>query len=447
MCSLRSKTLSFPPPLNLDKDIQNIQNLAEKAKDPAVKTWYRIRIDNLQRKRAIVILQNEWRRITLWNKIQEEKKKGKYPYVRSDSMCSNPTILQIILHYLEDQEKVSWQTIAYVPNDRSVSIIDVDNASMIASLKIDAIPYYRVKVATLQNGVRTFITTNKFIFVMDINKLTVTYKIPVEDPPNAMAFTPDDLQVLVVGNQTITVIDTNSLKVIQMSTLQLCTSYKHIAITPDGTLAFVVDNRKIHILAVKDLAVMKTIPVLVNCSLMVNYVAITSNGTRAFTVGVRVIYVIDINNLACHTIPLENPAAIAITPDGTRAFVISNKCVYVIDTGSLAVTTTLFIENPSNILVESVIIFSGTQAFMMMHRRNECTVLVIDIRNLKIIDTIPVTNNCNARFGITPNGLKVLVADYIKNTVFIMDTNSRKGIDILIPTKPYFFHQIVVGRV
>jgi hypothetical protein len=74
----------------------------------ACATWYRTEAARIYWQSTIVFLQQEGRRIEAWDRIQNEKEKGKYPTICSDPICSDEsfTVLTQVLLFLEAASKV-----------------------------------------------------------------------------------------------------------------------------------------------------------------------------------------------------------------------------------------------------------------------------------------------------------------------------------------------------
>ena len=141
---------------------------------------------------------------------------------------------------------------------------------------------------------------------------------------------------------TVSVIDTMTNTIV--ATISVGLGPSEIAITPDGTRAYVLDQQD-SIISVIDTAtytVVTTIPVRGTAG-----TAITPDGTQAYvtTPGVGNVSVINIaTNTVIATIPVGvAPNGIAITPDGSRAYVANDNSdsVSVIDTTTSTVVATI----------------------------------------------------------------------------------------------------------
>ena len=206
--------------------------------------------------------------------------------------------------------------------------------------------------ATAQSRTSAYVTNlSGTVSVIDTTTNTVVATIPVGIFPSGVAITPDGTRAYVVnqfltnqGNNTVSVIDTMTNTIV--ATISVGLGPSQIAITPDGTRAYVPDQQDL-IISVIDTAtntVVTTIPVSGAAG-----IAITPDGTQAYVTspGEGAVSVINTaTNTVVATIRLgtnQNPFGVAITPDGTRAYVTINfpNVVSVIDTATNTVVATI----------------------------------------------------------------------------------------------------------
>jgi hypothetical protein len=112
--------------------IKHAQSRAEVAETPAKKAQYRTMVDRLQRRLTILMLQEERRRITACDQIQE--KEEKYPTICSDESLALETKATAV----ED-----WLTMAYLasPGRNSGNSIVINNKAVIAKFPPSGQPY------------------------------------------------------------------------------------------------------------------------------------------------------------------------------------------------------------------------------------------------------------------------------------------------------------------
>jgi YVTN family beta-propeller protein len=342
--------------------------------------WYRTKADHLHQlhqRRTFLILREEWRRITAWIQIQQEKKTGKYPTFCSDSICSDEsfTILKGILELLEAETQAggNFAYVTYVAYENSIFVIDIDG-----HVVIDRINSSATAIAITPNGNQAYVSPyvspyqSPIISVTDtdINQVIATIEVNTghaykEVRVGGIAFTPDGNRAYAVINlqtepafcQTvIVVISTDSRTVI--ATIKIKTEMKStsegIAISPDGKKVYVLSQE---------------------CSLnqngVISVIAIDSN---------TVIATIRLERISGH--PTSN--RIAITPNGNWAYVthMFNQSISVINMNTNEVTATISVEGKPR---EIVIAPNGAWAYVKLY---EGKVMVIDINSNAVIKTI-----------------------------------------------------------
>lgn len=246
-----------------------------------------------------------------------------------------------------------------------------------------------------------------------------------------------------------------------------------LAISRDGTRVYVTH------LDSNDVTVFDTIQNEVIKSIRVDkkgdaYLAITPDGTKAFvTSGKRAnnVSVIDTaSNTVVAEIPVgQNPLGVAITPDGTEAYVANHASnnVSVIDTDTHAAWECIEIEKPFDVAMSpdgrqyyvahghdklSIVSIAPSLPGLRDHHRVETTILVgitpfavavspdgtrvyvansnsnhvsvVETGNNKVIATIPV-GKYPRDVAVTPDGRRVYVSNRDDNTVSVIDASSN----------------------
>jgi YVTN family beta-propeller protein len=233
------------------------------------------------------------------------------------------------------------------------------------------------------------------VTVIDVNTSTVVTKIPVCSDscfPTIPAVTPNGARVYVTNSfhNTVTVIDTLTNTVID--TITVGQSPSGIAITPDGTRAYVASrNRTISVIDTSTNTVIATI---------------AANG---------------------------DPLAVAITPDGTRAYVSNTTgSVSVVDTGTNTIITNILILDfpfgvPAGSLTGMVITPDGTRVYVASYSFGK--VYVISTLFNAVLKAIP-TDFGSLSIAISPNGARVYTAtDFFSAHIMVIDTASNTVID------------------
>jgi YVTN family beta-propeller protein len=221
------------------------------------------------------------------------------------------------------------------------------------------------------------------------------------------------------------------------------------AATPDGRL-LLVSNLNAANLSVVDLTSMTTVATI---SLPTSFngqpaqptaIAITPDGTRAYVtdhddIPGSVVYLIDIpNRKFLSTIPVGAfPASIAITPDGSQVWVPSrgDSNITVIDTMTNTPTVTI-----GNVTLATGIAFNptGTRAYAAEGIETGGAVLVIDTSSYTAIASIPVGNLPHA-VAVSPSGHDVFVTNALSNFISQINPNTNtvvRNINIKVGQHP-----------
>jgi YVTN family beta-propeller protein len=151
--------------------------------------------------------------------------------------------------------------------------------------------------------------------------------------------------------------------------------------------------------------------------------AFVSNGHSS---NMSVLDTVALTNIA--TIPVgESPGEEAVTPDGARLFVVHQRgqhgsgCpVYVIDTATYAVLNIVYL--PGNWLKD--ILFTPDGRFAYVANQSSGQVDVIDTATYEV--TIIPSGAGSRRLCISPAADRVYCANYIANTVTVVDTATKQ---------------------
>ena len=241
---------------------------------------------------------------------------------------------------------------AYVTNfvGNSVSVIDISNNSVVATVAVGTGPNHPT---VTPDGTRLYVPNGSSdnVSVVDTATNAVMATVSVGNDPRHVAITPDGTRAYVsnVGSAEVSVLDTDPASPTfhtVIATVATATSARGIAITPDGARAYVAvrigifpDPDEVKVLDTDPASptfhtMLAAIPVGSNPW----GVAITPDGSRVYVVnnGSNTVSAINTATNAV-TATLTNvggdPQGIAITPDGGTAFVASTfDAAKVIDT-------------------------------------------------------------------------------------------------------------------
>jgi YVTN family beta-propeller protein len=208
----------------------------------------------------------------------------------------------------------------------------------------------------------------------------------------------------------------------------------YIAITPDGTKALVPTSSVLsNSIALVDIA-SSTVSSTLKLKATPTGVAITTDGTRAFVpIGdtPNKVIVIDLPGMTVEkTIPWDgNPTDIAITPDGTLALVsginpIETNSLTVIDISSMTVEAkTIPVNSTIDDIAQSVVITpDGTLA---LTGNDPDTVTIVDIATRSAVTTVTVPTGGECGIAVTPDGKFALAANVGGNVVSLIDLASK----------------------
>jgi YVTN family beta-propeller protein len=263
------------------------------------------------------------------------------------------------------------------------------------------------------------------------NELVTTIVLPMGSFPTGIAITPDGTRAYVTrgptGNEVL-VIDTATNTI--LSSISPFVEPAAIAITPDGTHAYVVNETFTNFISVIDTN-LNTVSTTISFPPFTSLidVAITPDSKRVYVTGSGEIWIIE-NNVLMGTIPLpldSFPIGIAITPDGTRAYVADdgNQTVLVIDAKNNTYITSIALQmgsNPSYIAITP----DGTHAFVTNDSNNTVAEINTGTNTVETIISIPTSNPW--AIAITPDGLSAYLTDISSNNAVWMINTITKAV-------------------
>jgi YVTN family beta-propeller protein len=277
--------------------------------------------------------------------------------------------------------------------------------------------------------------------VIDTDTQTVTSVFPPgNDVANAMAFTPDGLEVFLVDSSSgIYVIDAAT----QMTMLISTFSGSDVVISPNGEFAYIPFEfmGEGFILQVNTMTLAQN--VLLNgpnpYTPPLNGIAITPDGSELFVVGLGTVLVVDAaTGTTMEMIPIAgaNLVRVAITPDGSFAYAISgdpDPAVYQIETSApfavTPVTTGAFLP----FLDPAGIVMNPNGQFAYVTDEENGSVYVIQISTNSVVERL-TSFSAPAGIGITPDGSSLYVANFgTTNTVSIINTSTFAVTDVTVP--------------
>ncbi len=257
-----------------------------------------------------------------------------------------------------------------------------------------------------------------------------------------IAITPDGSRAYVADGETdsVSVIDTATNQVAG-GPITVGDYPVGVAITPDGKRAY-VSNESSDNVSVIDTATNQVVGSPITVGDGPSGVAITPDGRRAYVANSRLGGSVSVIDTATNQVvggPItvgDEPYAFAITPDGTRAYVINlgSSDVAVIDTATNAVVGSPIPvgTTPFGIAITP----DGSRAYVA--NSVDRSVSVIDTATNQVLGA-PITVGIGPwGIAITPNGKRAYVANYNEGDVSVIDTatNQSTGTTITVGNSP-----------
>ena len=252
------------------------------------------------------------------------------------------------------------------------------------------------------------------VSVIDIATNTVAITIPVGDRPTKVAITPDGTHAYVPQYSStgiVSVIDTSTNTVV--ATVAVGDHPSGVAITPDGSRAYVANT------LADSISVIDT----TTNTVVGSPVPVGDDGSRAYVANHND-YIVSVIDTAANTVVESiwigwGPTGIAIMPDGSRAYVanVGPDTVSVIDTSTNTVVATVVVgDGPSSVAITP----DGRYAYVPNYRGS---VSVIDTATNTVTATVTVEGGGSLQgVAITPDGSYAYVSNWSDHNVSVIDT-------------------------
>lgn len=296
------------------------------------------------------------------------------------------------------------------------------------------------------------------VAVIDTATDTVITTITVGTSPGGIAFTPDGTTAYVTNQRddTISVIDTATSSVID--TIPAGDRPILVEFTPDGTRAYISNffGNTVSVIERESNTVISTIPVgefpfgiAIGNTPVGTRIYVANSGSLSSGNTVSVIDA-DPNSLTYNTV-IDTitvgivPIDLAITPDGLSVYVTNagDNTVSIIDTATNTVKTVIAGIEPSGVGTGNTPF--GPRAYVENFVSN--TITVFDTRNDTEITTISKGVGIGpGDAAFTPDGRKVYISNFLGNTVSVIDTETNTIIATIPPSGNIAF-AIAIGRV
>jgi YVTN family beta-propeller protein len=217
---------------------------------------------------------------------------------------------------------------AFVPNSAGptkVTVIDTRTHTVVPS-SIATAPAVAA-VPSPDGRVVYVLATSGTVEVLDVVTTTVIASIPVGIAPGDVAFTPDGRRAYVVNNGSTSIVHVvevaSSAVVGAPIAFPAFSNLRNIAITPDGSMAYITADSGVFPLNLTDHTIGPVIPTGAS-----NGIAITSDGQTAFVADRdgNVVRIVDLSlgTVSPTTLPTGDlPYGVTLSPNGEELYVVN----------------------------------------------------------------------------------------------------------------------------
>jgi YVTN family beta-propeller protein len=269
-----------------------------------------------------------------------------------------------------------------------------------------------------------------------INTATNQAQVPIATDfhPVAIGLRPDASRAYVTAESNVTSVFDLPANTQESGFIPAGLGTHTVAITPDGSSAYLAAGGSGERIATIDLATKRVQRINLPAGSSADSIAITPDGSRAYIAeGENRVRIIDLptNTVEPGTLPVgEAPRAIAITPDGSRAYVVNEggNSVSVIDlkTNTVERKAIAVSESPDAIAITP----DGSRAYVTDSAISQ--VSVINLLTNEEVTRIPVGVAPEA-IAIAPDGRHAYVVNQESENVSVIDTATNRVAALAIP--------------
>jgi len=274
-------------------------------------------------------------------------------------------------------------------------------------------------------GTKTYVINqyDKTVSVIDTNSNSTTYNqvvatIKLASSPSDIAISPDGTRAYVTtkGNASVAVINTATNTVV--TNVRVGSTPLGVAVSPDGKRVYVTNGGSSTVSVIAADTVNNTYAEVsrIKVGSQPSGIAVSPDGTRLY-VTLRYtdsLATVNLANNALTTVKVgDSPRDVALTPDGTRAFVTNyDGTVTVIDTTTNTRAATITTGGPKYQPVGVAISPDGSLAYVA---NGKDTVSVFNTKTNTIVQTITVDSAPESGqhwVALSPDGTHIYVTDY-----------------------------------
>jgi len=309
---------------------------------------------------------------------------------------------------------------AYIPNmgDDTVSIIDIDNNTVVKTLTVDS-PF---NAAVTPDGSRVYISSWYTITVIDgnSNQIINTFSLP-KYHLNGRDITPEiqDIAVLPNGSRVYVAI-AGAIGVVNTNTgnfdaiVPAGNSPYNLAISPDGSRVYatIYQDKTLVVMNTANNTIIETISTMKNIS--PNRLIVSADNSKVYVGTFDDTQVIDTtHHQIVATIPVFYPEDIATSPDSAYVYLAKNGKIHVVDSVSNQVIKEFSSSlSGSGIAVQIEVTSDGSRIYGLSNRQNnfgvrDNRVVVFDTSTGNVIKSITVGVSPRSNGPFIARGLSI----------------------------------------
>jgi YVTN family beta-propeller protein len=344
-------------------------------------------------------------------------------------------------------------TKVYVVNQGSstVSVISTSTNTVIATIAIATPGTAAYNIAITPDGTKAYVTnfSTNTISVINTSTNTVSTTITVTGPV-AVAFTPDSSKAYVAsqpgtGSASVVIVNVATSSVTG-SPIAVSGTAADLTISPDGTKVYFLNDLPVTFSVIVISTSTNTVIGTISLSggLRPNRIAVTPDGSKAYiTDDGSVVQAIDLSTSAQITTISDgtgqDPLGIAITPDSSTVYVANanSSSIPVISTISNTIIKRLSVTSGSFAYGLALLPLPAPSASAYITNSGPGTVSPINLTTL-LTGTAITVGTLPTGIAISPDYSRVYITNYTSGTVSVISTTTNTVIDtVSVGTNPF----------